>query len=190
MRDESQQLLPESQPENPPNTPIIISSPPRKSRRKIWLIGGIVCGTLCLFSIICFAIFALIKGNVNDEKAPVESVIDSYMKFMSARDFENAYALFSPRAHRTVPISKIQELVEGNNYLIFEGYQSLSIRNLGISTVAITNPDLPQGTVANVTGTITYEDGIQGSFNCILEKVDEKWQIDGVYVTVPPSKIK
>jgi hypothetical protein len=41
-----------------------------------------------------------------------------------------------------------------------------------------------------VTGTIVFEGEIQGSFNGVLEKVDDEWMIDGMYVTVPPSKIK
>jgi len=52
---------------------------------------------------------------------------------MANKDAENAYALFSPRAQRQIPISKIQELLDGKNYFLFEGYQSLSVSNPNIS---------------------------------------------------------
>jgi hypothetical protein len=107
---------------------------------------------------------------------------------MVAKDFESSYALFSPRMKRQIPIAKIQAMIEGNNYVLFEGYKSLSVEQLNINAVANTNPDLPQGTVAKVTGKIIYEGGIEGSFNATLEKVDGKWKLDGMYITVPPNK--
>ena len=81
-------------------------------------------------------------------------------------------------------------MLEGNNYFLFEGYQSLEVGNLNISATANANPDLPQGTVATVTGAITFEGDIQGTFNGVLEKVDDQWMIDSIYVTVRPNKIK
>jgi hypothetical protein len=124
------------------------------------------------------------------EKAPVESVLDLYMKAMDAKDAKGAYALLSPRAQRQIPLSKVEDLLKGNNYVIFEGYQSLLVGNFNVSAVANTNPNVPQGTVANVTGTIKFEGGFQGTFTGVLEKVDGKWQIDSMYVVVPPSKVK
>ena len=190
MIDESQQPAPEPQPEMPPVPPNITSPQPKKSKKMLLIILGIIAGVLCLGSIICVAVVALGTSKVAVEKTPVEAVLDSYMKYMAAKDFEKAYDLFSPRAQRQFPISEIQELIEGNNYIVFEGYRSLSVKNLNISVAANTNPDLPQGTVAKVTGTITYENGIEGTFNGTLEKVDGKWQIDGIFVNVPPNKFQ
>ena len=141
-------------------------------------------------SIVCVALFGTNVYNVYIEKAPVDFVLDDYMRYMANRDAESAYALMSPRSQRQIPISKIQELLQGNNYFLFEGYQSLSVSNIYISAVANTNPDIPQGTVAKVTGVIHFEGSVQGSFNGTLEKVDGKWMIDGMHVSVPPDKIK
>lgn len=183
---ENQPVLPQSQ------TPISITTPSQsqKSNKNIWLIVGIVVAFICLCSILCIVVFGTSMYKVYTEKAPVEAVLDTYMRDMANKDAESAYALFSPRAQRQIPISKVQELLEGNNYIIFEGYKSLSVSNLNISAVANTNPNIPQGTVAKVTGVVIYDDGIQGTFNGVLEKVGDKWMIDGIHVTVPPSKIK
>ena len=190
MTDELQQAS--SQQEIPPASQVSTPSPaqPQKSNKNIWIIIGIALIALCLCSIACVAIFGASMYKVYTEKAPVESVLNDYMRYMANKDAESAYALFSPRAQRQIPISKVQEMLEGNNYLLFEGFQSLSVSNLNISAIANTNPNLPQGTVAKVTGVINFEGGIQGSFNGTLEKVDGKWMIDGFYVTVPPDKIK
>jgi hypothetical protein len=190
MTDELQH--PSSQQEISP-TPLVSASlpaQPPKSSKNIWIIVGIVVVVLCLCSIACFALFGTSMYKVYTEKAPVELVLDNYMRHMANKDAEGAYALLSPRAQRQIPISEVENLLEGNNYILFEGYQSLLVINLNISATANTNPNLPQGTVANVTGTIMFEGNIQGSFNGVLEKVDGTWMIDSMFVTVPPDKIK
>jgi hypothetical protein len=126
----------------------------------------------------------------NNERAAIEVVLDQYMQAMDDKDVERAYALFSERARRQVPIGKLQELVEGSNYLIFEGYQSLKVQNIRLMATVNTNPDMPQGDVAQVDGVVNFEGGIQGTFNGTLEKADGRWQIHGVFVNVPPTKIK
>jgi hypothetical protein len=190
MTDTSQQVP--SQQENPA-TPLpspSVSPQPQTSKKNTWIIVGVVIGILCICSIVCVAVFGASMFKVYTEREPVGSVLDAYMRHMENKDAESAYALFSPRAQRQIPISEVQEMLEGNNYFLFEGYQSLEVGNLNISATANTNPDVPQGTVATVTGVITFEGDIQGTFNGVLEKVDNQWMIDSMYVTVPPNKIK
>ncbi len=189
MTDELQQPLPqqENQPAPPPDS---ISPQPKKSSKNIWIIVGVVISILCICSIACVALFGTGMYKVFTEKAPVETVLDAYMQHMANKDADSAYALFSPRAQRQIPISNVEEMLEGNNYFLFEGYQSLSVSNLTISAATNTNPDMPQGTVAKVAGVIIYDGGIQGTFNGVLEKVGDEWMIHNINVTVPPSKIK
>lgn len=191
MNDTSQQL--HTPPENDsPALPASSPLPPQPptSNRKNWIIAGLGAGILCLCVAACVAVFGTTMFKIYKEKAPVESVLDAYMNAMEKQDAESAYALFSPRVHRTVPISKIEELLEGNNYALFEDYQTLSVGNINISAAAHTNPDAPQGIVAKVNGVVTYENDVKGTFNGVLEKVDGQWMIDGIFVSVPPSKIK
>jgi hypothetical protein len=190
MTDESQQVTPPQ--DNQPEPQVLNSAPlqPKKSNKNTWIIVGIAIAVVCLCSVACLAIFGTSMFKVLQEKEPVETVLDSYMQHMADKDTESAYALFSPRAQRQIPISELENMIEGNNYILFEGYQSLSVSNLNISAAANTNPDLPQGTVAKVTGILMFEGNIQGSFEGVLEKVDDKWMIDGMFITVPPDKIK
>lgn len=194
MTEELQQSVPEFGQEKPPVLPASISyTHPQESNKNLLILLAVAISILCCCSIICIAavgLGGLGMGSVLKERAPVEAVLDSYMKYMDAKDAKSAYELFSPRAQRQFSSSKVEELLEGNNYVIFEGYQSLSVADLKISAAANTNPNMPQGTVATVTGTILYEGGIQGSFNGTLEKVNGKWQLHSINVTVPPSKIK
>lgn len=162
----------------------------QSKKHKNLIIAGVSILILCLCSIACVALIGFGLYRMNSEKEPVESVLNDYMRHMVNKDVEKAYELFSPRAKRQIPISKIQEMLTGNNYFLFIGYQSLSVSNIKVSAVANTNPDVPQGIVANVNGVINYDGSIQGSFSGTLEKVDNQWMIDAIYITVPPDKIK
>jgi hypothetical protein len=193
MTDELQPLLSEPLPEIPPIpaiSPDVITPQPKKSNKNLWIIVGIVLGLLCLCSIICVVAIVLGVGKVGVERAPVEAVLDAYMKSMAAKDIEGAYALFSPRAQRQFLSSDLQELTEGNNYYVFKGYQSLEIQIVNINAAVNVNPDVPQGTIANVTAIVSYDAGFTGSISAVLEKVDGTWMLHAINVTVPPDKFQ
>ncbi len=192
MTDELQKPLVESvsKGENSVVEPTPVSPIPKKSNKNLWIIAGITLAFICICSIICLVLFGTSVGKVMVERAPVEAVLDTFMKDMEAKDVESAYSLFSPRVQRQIPIDDVQEMIEGNNYVLFEGYQSLSVQNLNLTAAVNTNPDLPQGTVANVNGFIQYSDGVTGNFTATLEKVDGKWMIHFINIVVPPDKFQ
>ena len=146
----------------------------------------VVCGCVVL----CVGLVAYNGLTAFQEREPIQAVMESFMQHMEAKDVKSAYALFSPRAQRQIPIAEIEKMNTGNNYILFKGYRSLKITNINISSSANTNPDIPQGIVAKLAGTIQYSGSIQGSFTSTLEKVDDQWMIDAIYVTVPPDKFK
>jgi hypothetical protein len=190
MNEELQQALEPKDvlPEPQASTPLPVQ--PQRSNKIIWKIVGIAIAVLCLCSIACLALFLTSINKANNEKPPVESVLDAFMHDMEAKDAESAYALFSPRVQRQIPIDDLQNMMEGNNYILFDGYLSLSVQNLNLIAAANTNPDLPQGTVASVNGLIQYLGGFTGNFTATLEKVDGEWMIDQINITVPPDKFQ
>jgi len=190
MTDEIQESVQEAKVENPVVEPVIDIPVPRKSNKNLWLIAGIIIALICICSILCIAVIGVSGFKVGAEKAPVESVLGTFMKDMEAKDFKSAYALFSPRSQRQVPMSDLEKMGQGNNYVLFEGYESITIQNLNLTAAANTNPDMPQGTVASVTATISYKGGFTGKLTAVLEKVDNEWKLFNINVTVPPDKIK
>lgn len=116
------------------------------------------------------------------ERANVEKVVNTYFQRMEEKDITEAYSLFSPTAKRTIPESKVQELVEGPNHSLFSSFERATITNIQVMTS-------PTRTVANVQGTVTYEGGITGSFRGVVGREGNEWMIDGMHVTVPPSKL-
>jgi hypothetical protein len=186
MTDDITNALPETESE----IPEVSATPLIKSNKKIWIIAGIVIFFICICSIV--GVFLIVKGagSITSEKAPLETILDTFMIKMEAQEFEGAYALFSPRAQRQIPIIELEKLGQGNNTILFKGYESITIQGLNIATSVNTNPDLPQGIVANINGTITYSGGFSGQLSAILEKVDGVWMIDKINVTVPPDKLE
>lgn len=167
-----------------PATPLI-----KKSNRNRFLIIGGMLLVICVCAVICIAAGGVGLFQINKEKAPLESVLDSFMLAMVARDTDKAFDLFSIRAQRQLSIDDMNEMLEGNNSVLFEGYQSLELQNIKISKAVNTNQNLPQGTVANVNGIIYYDSDFTGTFTAVLEKEGDNWRLHNINVTVPPNKI-
>jgi len=180
----------------PPSEPSVSAAlpdanPPRtKSRRTLWIILASVSGVLVL----CIVLTALLIGrsilSISTEQAAITPVIDRFMQAMTQHDAQAAYRLFSTRAQRQTPIADLTTLLEGPNYVLFDGYQSVTIDATNLTSAVNTNPDVAQGSVANVNGTVSYTGGVSGSFRATLEKEDGDWRLFYINVTVPPSKMK
>lgn len=172
-------------------SPLSSPSPTKPHRKRFLLIGGLVLG---LFSVLCLVICVLTLGTgllkSATERPKVQQVIDAYMKAMAAQDAARAYALFSTRAQRSTSQADVEKGLAGNNYLVFDGYQGVTITSFNVSVGVNTNPNLPQGTIAKVAGTVSYVNGITGSFTAVLEQEGTEWLLDGINVTVPPDKIR
>lgn len=126
--------------------------------------------------------------DVNLQRARIESVVGEYMRAMELGDAPRAYEQFSSRAQRQVTLEDVNKLLQGNAIVLFDGYQSARIDTIRVSTLVSTNPDLAQGIVAQVSGTIVYEDGIQGTFDAVLERTGGQWRLHNIRVTTPPEK--
>jgi hypothetical protein len=116
------------------------------------------------------------------ERENVEQVVNHYLQAMEDKDATAAYALFSPTAKSTLPQSELQKLLEEPNYGVFSQFERASVTNIQVQTT-------PQRTVAVVNGTVRYEGGTTGNFRGIVRREGETWMIDGMHVTVPPSKL-
>jgi hypothetical protein len=162
--------------------------PQPPARRNLLIIISVVAIAICACGgIAAFTIGRGILG-ITAEQTAMTPVLDQFMRAMVARDVTAAYALFSARAQRQTPIADLTALDTGANYVLFEGYQSLTIDSTNITNSVNTSPDQPQGQVATISGTITYANTITGSFRATLEKEAGTWRLDAINITVPPSK--
>lgn len=171
-----------------PSAPTPSPSAAQRSWRPALLVAGGVAGTLCL----CVAVVALliVRGvfAISQEQAAITPVLQEFMTAMEARNVDAAYALFSRRAQRQTPRASLEEMIIGENYVLFDGYDDVTLDVTNLTNSFNTNDDLPQGTVATVNGSITYTGDVKGSVRAVLEKEDGVWRFLSINITVPPSK--
>lgn len=181
-----------TQPEQmqPPMEPEVSASDARrrKTRRIVLIAVALIIG-LCLCVVICVAVAVTGGIKAATERGPIERVIDEFMQAMAKGDTDTAYALLSSRGQRKASRAQLDELLQGNNAALFDGYKGVEVSTLNLTAQVETNPDLPQGTVANVSGTISYEGAFTGRFEAVLEKENEQWMLFGIHISVPPDKI-
>jgi hypothetical protein len=141
--------------------------PGEKSRRKRVVIGALVVG-LCLFMGLCGVVFGAGILKVTIEKPKVERVIDKFMSAMAAKDADKAYTLLSTHSKKKASLADVEKLLNGNNYLLFDGYQSVTIPNFTLNAAFSSDADMPQGTFAQADGTIAFRGGFKGTVNAVL----------------------
>jgi hypothetical protein len=134
------------------------------------------------------ASFGALVVKTYTEGPMVESVIDEYMGLMAGKDASQAYRLLSTRAKRNVSLADNEKLVEGNNYTLFDGYQGVTITSFTLNATVDSDPDMPQGQVAEVEGEIYYSDGYTGTFTAVLEKDGDEWRLFSINISVPPDR--
>jgi hypothetical protein len=159
------------------------ATPQAPRSKTIWvllLIGGVL-----LFPCLCCGGFLVVAGRGASiaiaERDNIEKAVNDYMQRLENKDVAGAYALFSPRSKGMVPQSKLQEQIDGQNYSVYSDFQRATINHIQIMTS-------PTRTVARVNGTVRYEGGVSGTFQGTLGREGNRWLIDGMNITVPPSK--
>lgn len=160
----------------------------KKSRKKLFILLGALVVVLCLCATVCVVLTGTGILKALTERGAVEKVVDEFMRAMADRDAEKAYTFFSPRAQRRIRVADLEKQLQGNNYVLFDGYQKSTVQNINLSANLNTNPDLPQGMVAKVNGTLTYRNGFTGRFDAILEQEGDTWRLFNINVVVPPDK--
>lgn len=123
-----------------------------------------------------------------DDIASVESVLDSFMKSMQAKDTDSAYTFFSARSKLQTPLSDLEKACQSNNQLLFEEYEYLRNKTFKLSFQMSSDSDRPH-IIANYKGEITYKNGSTGRFEALLEKNDGEWKIFNISFLDPPKKL-
>jgi hypothetical protein len=136
-----------------------------------------VCVVICLCAVLCIGTGVFGIGSVVKEKTPIKAVLNTFMEDLESNDFDEAYALFSPRAQRQTTVDDIRRMRSGINEVLFQSYEGLRINNFNIESSVNADVDQPQGVVATVSGKLLYESGASGEFEAILEKVDGEWKL-------------
>jgi len=128
-------------------------------------------------------------SSVSDAQNAAWELVDAYMRAMANKDVPQAYALFSTRLRQVYSLSDVEGLLQGDNYGLFEGYESIEVDNVTVTSRFSTNPAIPK-TMAQVKGAINYQGGVQGTFEANMELEGGQWRLSKVWIVVPPEKLQ
>jgi hypothetical protein len=106
-------------------------------------------------------------------------VVAQFMSAMLAKDVAAATGLF-PTGSEAEMQPQLQGLLS-NQFYLFDGYQSISVTSINVSTSGGT-------TTADVEGSVSYTGGVKGSFTASFVKEGEAWKLTNININVPKEK--
>ena len=150
------------------------NSPPRQSRKGlvIILVSAVILGIVACGGLIGTWVYEIVQV-----RTPAETILNTFMQDMSAREIQQAYNLFSTRAHNTLQLDDLRQALGSGGAAYFSGYRSLEIQQLNILPRFSNNPDTPQGLVAQISGMFSYQYGYTATFRAVLEKEAGEWRL-------------
>jgi hypothetical protein len=107
-------------------------------------------------------------------------VVTQFMTAMLGKDVATASGLFPTGSEAEIG-PQLEGLLASQFYL-FEGYQSISVTSINVST--------QEGqTTAELEGNVTYAGNVKGTFQASLVKEDEAWKLTNININVPQEKL-
>ncbi len=156
--------------------------------KRPWVIGAVVLLLACCVGF--GLLFGILGSEVNAEQPKVQAVLQALMTAMANKDTQTAASLFVAGPGAGVPVAELDRLLEGSNYVLFDGYRELTVTGLVMNATFNNNPDEPQGVTARVQATISYDGGYTGTIHAVLRQQGGEWRLMSFQVVVPPSKLK
>lgn len=157
-----------------------------RTHRLSLLIANLLVITLLIS---CGTVVGSASHQVSEAQGEAATLIDSYMRAMANRDAAQAHALLSSRAQAVYSIGDVEQLLQGSDYGLYEGYESAEVARVIVTSRLSTNPNVPK-TMAQVTGKINYQGGVTGTFEANMELEDGQWRLSKVWIVVPPEKLQ
>ncbi len=143
---------------------------------------------LCCAFVVCALVYLRNYRLGQSAKDDVALVIDGFMQAMARKDISEAYSDYSTRGRQVTAQMQLDQLAQESFYL-FSGYQSFQLQDMAVQSVYDTNPDMPQGTVANIYGVVTYGGNHMGEIRATLERHENKWGLYGIQIIVQANKV-
>jgi hypothetical protein len=142
-----------------------------------------IAGAGCL-SLLCLLLVVGFLGYRAYQRVQTE-VTPLLTDFVSAMEAEDKGKVAQLSVEGSFKEEEIEALMEAR--YLFEGFQSLSIDNGGITKSANTNP-LLSGTIAKTSGTIQYQNGDVGRFTAMAKIVGSDWRVLNIHVEVDKAR--
>jgi hypothetical protein len=145
-----------------------------KNKTKLHWPGGLVL----IGAILLILSLAACSAMTNSAQG---KVVAQFMSAMLAKDVAAATGLF-PTGSEAEMQPQLEGLLTNQGYL-FEGYESISVSSINVSTSG-------GKTTAAVEGSASYSGGIKGSFTASFIKQGEAWKLTNININVPQEKVQ
>lgn len=129
-----------------------------------------VFSVLSILLVLAFAAGLSGCGNTTQAK-----VLDEFMTHMAARDAQSAYALFSSLAKQEVSSETLDGAAKGEFGDLAQGYKDVTVSSIEVKTDA-------NGTYADLSGTVNYDDGGQRNFTSRMDKEGDAWLVTNINI--------
>jgi hypothetical protein len=163
--------------------------PPATPKRKNRLLIVLIVAAVVVLAL-CAGIFALIFSKVgqvvSNEVPAMQQTVDDFIRAGGKQDIAAGYAFFAPDAQQQFAQADVEKMFNELPYL-FDQFQSTTMTSFNINANATTGSG--PATTAQFDGTIAYGDG-KGTFEAELMKVDNRWMLININITIEPDKLK
>jgi hypothetical protein len=144
-----------------------------KHRWKNQTTGTIAPGVLLILALLLAACSAM----TNSEQG---KIVTQFMTAMLNKDIPTASALFPTGSEAEIG-PQLEGLI-GTQFYLFEGYQSITVTSINVSTEG-------GQTSATLEGNVAYAGELTGSFQAAFVKEGDAWKLANINITVPPEKL-
>lgn len=163
----------------------------KNSKRRVFIR---VVTLLILLSWVCgatgLAALFMDHGKSRNEQSAVLDVVDQYMRYMQVNNAEDAYNLLSLHQQQLISLNDLKAQLDGESHIPFEGYQSIRVKQINISSHMLSNFQFLPGLSAELICYVTYHGGLIGEITANLEKQDGQWKLSGIKIITPPDKFR
>jgi hypothetical protein len=184
-----QPLLPNAPPAAP-QAAVGLKTPVPRSARKTTPVGWLLvdAGLLACVGLSC-VLLAFAGNRIAGQQSEVGGVIDALISAMAAGETDRAYVLFSSQIQGQELKDNLESSLTGGAFAIYADYRGLELSNLFIGLQTSTDPDEPQGVVANATGLVYYQDGSPSRFEAVLIREQGVWKLWSMRIDIAPEKL-
>ncbi len=117
-----------------------------------------------------------------------EAILHEFMSAMVKKETDRAVVLFSDRAGVTT--AELKKLVQGNNYVLFDGYRDVIVTTIYGPPAFSNQPWGYAGGVWTVEATVNFEGDFTGTIKAFMEYDGAAWRLYGINVIPSTDKIK
>jgi len=150
---------------------------PGRKQSNLWVLLSVLVPVACLVLLAAPVVSNIVRFNL-----PGRTLLTTFMEKIARKDYESAYALYSPQAQEQMSLSDFEAM---SNEGSLDGYKGLIVRDFHLQAAYV--PDLPDF-MADIEGMMFFEGTSNRSFTATLVMIDNHWRIESIQIDSSPRQ--